>query len=141
MTRPTPSALSKAKEIDLEFYRSSGPGGQNVDKLSTGVRLRFDVRRSRLLDVETKERLVRLAGSRLTQAGVLVIEAQRYRTQERNRKDAVERLMGMIAKAAKRPKRRRATKPTAGSRERRLEAKKRKTETKRGRRTSKHIEG
>ena len=130
-----------AKEIDLEFYRSSGPGGQNVDKLSTGVRLRFDVRRSRLLDVETKERLVRLAGSRLTQAGVLVIEAQRYRTQERNRKDAVERLMGMIAKAAKRPKRRRATKPTAGSRERRLEAKKRRSEAKRGRRTSKHIEG
>ena len=96
VTQFTTEALFRAKEIQFEFYRATGPGGQNVNKVSTAVRLRFDVRRSRLLPEAVKERLARLAGRRLTDAGVLVIEAQRFRTQERNRHEALERLLGMI---------------------------------------------
>jgi len=112
------------KELQFEFFRSSGPGGQNVNKVSTAVRLRFDVGRSPSLPDEVKERLARLAGKRLTEEGVLLIEARRFRTQERNRQDALDRLASLIDQARKRPIHRRPTKPTHASRERRLRGKK-----------------
>jgi len=121
-------------EIRFEFFRSSGPGGQNVNKVATAVRLRFDVRSSTSLPPEVKERLLGLAANRLTDDGILVIEARRFRTQERNREDAVARLMGWIAKAWPTPRRRRATKPTAVSRQRRLDSKKRRSVAKNQRR-------
>ncbi len=112
-------------EIEESFIRSSGPGGQNVNKLATAVQLRFDVRGSPSLPHEVRVRLERLSGKRLTREGVLVITAQRFRTQERNRDDALERLVEMIRAAAVRPTPRRPTKPTFGSKVRRLEKKKR----------------
>ena len=121
-------------EIRFEFFRSSGPGGQNVNKVATAVRLRFDVRNSTSLPPEVKERLLGLAANRLTDDGILVIEARRFRTQDRNREDAVARLMGWIAKAWPTPRRRRATKPTAVSRQRRLDSKKRRSVAKNQRR-------
>jgi ribosome-associated protein len=115
------------RELEEHFVRASGPGGQNVNKLSTAVQLRFDVRRSSSLPDEVRARLERLAGRRLTQQGVLVITAQRHRTQQRNRQDALDRLVELVRRAATAPTARRATKPTAGSRERRLESKKRRS--------------
>jgi len=112
-------------EIQESFIRSSGPGGQNVNKLATAVQLRFDVRHSPSLSHEVRARLERLAGRRLTRDGVLVITAQRYRTQERNRDDALTRLIELIRAAAVRPTPRRPTRPTLGSKVRRLEGKKR----------------
>jgi len=112
-------------EIAETFIRSSGPGGQNVNKLATAVQLRFDVRHSPSLAAEVRARLERLAGRRLTRDGVLVITAQRHRTQERNRDDALARLVELIRAAAVRPTPRRPTRPTAGSKLRRLEGKKR----------------
>src|SRR3954467_1392304 len=111
-------------EIEESFVRSSGPGGQNVNKLSTPVQLRFDVRGSPSLPNDVAVRLMRLAGKRLTKAGVLVIGGQSHRTQERNRADALERLIALIKEAAVRPIPRRATKPTKASKEKRLEGKK-----------------
>ncbi len=125
MIRVTPDIELDEREIDEQFVRSSGPGGQNVNKLSTAVQLRFDVRRSPSLPAEVRHRLERLAGSRLTRDGVLVIIAQRHRTQLRNRADALERLLDLIRQAAIRPVKRRPTRPTKGSRERRIEGKKR----------------
>jgi ribosome-associated protein len=113
------------REIEESFVRSSGPGGQNVNKLSTAVQLRFDVRHSPSLPGDVRDRLERLAGSRLTNDGVLVIIAQRHRTQARNRQDALDRLTEMIRQAAIRPIKRRPTRPTRASRERRIEGKKR----------------
>ena len=111
-------------ELEESFVRSSGPGGQNVNKLATAVQLRFDARRSPSLPNDVSVRLQRLAGKRLTREGVIVIIAQRHRTQERNRNDARERLFEWIRQAAIPPTPRRATKPTKASRERRLELKK-----------------
>jgi len=112
-------------EVSESFIRASGPGGQNVNKLATAVQLRFDVRHSPSLPHEVRARLERLAGRRLTRDGVLVITAQRHRTQERNRDDALARLIELIRAAAVRPTPRRPTRPTLGSKVRRLEGKKR----------------
>jgi len=113
------------REIEEQFVRASGPGGQNVNKLSTAVQLRFDVRHSPSLPPDVRARLERLAGSRLTNDGVVVIIAQRHRTQARNRQDALDRLIDMIRQAAVAPRKRRPTRPTKASRERRIEGKKR----------------
>jgi len=121
-------------EISEQFIRSSGPGGQNVNKVATAVQLRFDVGASRSLPEEVRKRLIRLAGRRVTGEGVLIVDARRFRTRERNRKDAMKRLTGLIRRAAQRPKRRRKTKPTAASKRRRLEIKRRRGEVKRMRR-------
>src|ERR1700730_1381729 len=104
------------REIEESFVRSSGPGGQNVNKLSTAVQLRFDVRHSPSLPNDVAIRLTRLAGKRMTKDGVLFLNAQRHRTQERNRQDALDRLIEMIRQAAVAPKPRRATRPTKASR-------------------------
>ena len=127
MIRVTPTISIDEREIEESFIRSSGPGGQNVNKLATAVQLRFDVRRSPALPDDVRARLERLAGRRLTRDGVLIITAQQYRTQERNRQDALDRLLAMIREAAVRPVPRRPTKPTAGSRKRRLEGKRRRS--------------
>jgi ribosome-associated protein len=122
------------REIEESFVRSSGPGGQNVNKLSTAVQLRFDVRHSPSLPGDVRARLERLAGSRLTRDGELVIIAQSHRTQARNRQDALDRLLELIRKAAVAPIKRRPTRPTKGSRERRIEGKKRRGDIKQMRR-------
>ena len=131
MIRITGSIYIDESELSESFVRSSGPGGQNVNKVSTAVQLRFDVRQSRSLPNDVALRLMRLAGRRLTNDGVLVITAQRHRTQERNRADARERLIEMIREAATPPVPRRATKPTRASRRERLESKKRRSGVKR----------
>ena len=117
-------------ELEESFIRASGPGGQNVNKLASAVQLRFDVRRSPSLSEDVRARLERLAGRRLTREGVLVITAQRHRTQERNRQDARERLIALIRNAATPPTPRRPTRPTRASRERRIESKKRRASIK-----------
>jgi ribosome-associated protein len=125
MIRITDSIAIDEGELAEDFVRSSGPGGQNVNKLSTAVQLRFDVRHSPSLPNDVAIRLMRLAGSRLTKDGVIVITAQSHRTQERNRQDARDRLIALIRQAAVVPAKRRPTKPTKASREKRLESKKR----------------
>ena len=117
-------------ELKLEFVQSSGPGGQNVNKLATAVQLRFDVRRSPSLPEEVRLRLERQAGKRLSEEGILIIEARRYRTQEHNRQDAIDRLVAMIRKATEKPKPRKKTRPTAESRQKRLDEKRRRGEIK-----------
>jgi len=128
----TSIALDEA-ELQENFIRASGPGGQNVNKVESAVQLRFDVRNSPSLPEDVKARLERIAGKRLTNEGVLIITAQRLRTQERNREDAVSRLVDLIRQAAERPKPRRPTRPTLASKKRRLEAKGRRSEIKKGR--------
>jgi ribosome-associated protein len=110
-------------EIEVRHARASGPGGQHVNKTSTAIELRFDVRRSPSLPEDVRERLERLAGTRLTQDGVLVLFAQEHRSQEMNRQAAIDRLVGLIRRAAERPKPRKATKPTYASKLRRLKGK------------------
>ena len=123
MLQVTPEIAIDEAELDESFIRASGPGGQNVNKVSTAVQLRFDVRRSPSLPNDVAVRLMKLAGSRLTKDGVLVLTADSFRTQERNRADARDRLLALIARAAVRPVRRRATKPTMGAKLRRLAGK------------------
>jgi ribosome-associated protein len=116
-------------DVEIGFVRASGPGGQNVNKLSTAAQLRFDTSRI-ALQPEAYERLTRLAGQRMTKDGVIVIQAQRFRTQERNRTDAIERLVALLREAMVRPRPRRLTKPTLASKQRRLEGKKRRSDIK-----------
>ncbi|MBR1126271.1 aminoacyl-tRNA hydrolase [Bradyrhizobium lablabi] len=119
-------------DIDIAFVRASGPGGQNVNKLATAAQLRFDTSRIALPE-DAAARLVRLAGQRMTKEGVIVIHAQRFRTQERNRSDAIDRLIELLREALVRPTPRRPTRPTLGSKQRRLEGKKRRSDIKAGR--------
>ena len=123
------------REISETFIRASGPGGQNVNKVASAAQLRFDARRSPSLPEAVKARLERVAGSRLTTDGVIVITAQRFRSQERNREDARERLVALIRRAATPPRPRRKTRPSAGQREARLAAKSHRAGVKRQRRT------
>ena len=129
MLEITPSLHIDERDLQIEFVRASGPGGQNVNKVATAVQLRFDVHGSSLAE-EVKERLTRLAGKRITGEGVLLIEARRFRTQEQNREDAIQRFVELVRKSLVQPKPRKKTKPTAGSKEERLKEKKRKGEIK-----------
>ncbi len=131
MIRITDTIAIDEDEIEETFVRASGPGGQNVNKLSTAVQLRFDLRHSPQLPDDVRARAARLAGRRLTKEGVIVLIAQRHRTQERNRADALERLVALLQEAAVRPTPRRATRPTRASKERRIDSKKRRSDVKR----------
>jgi ribosome-associated protein len=131
MIRITDRISIDESELVESFMRASGPGGQKVNKVSTAVQLRFDVRHSPSLPNEVAARLMRIAGKRMTKQGVLVIIAQRHRTQERNRADARDRLIDLIRQAATPPTPRRPTKPTAAARRQRLESKKRRSSIKR----------
>jgi ribosome-associated protein len=141
MIRVTEAIRIDEREIEERFIRSSGPGGQNVNKVATAVQLRFDARGSRSLPEEVRDRLIRLAGKRMTGDGVLVIEARRYRTRERNREDARDRLAQWIRKAADPPSRRRKTRPPAKAGELRLEGKHRRSLAKKARRPVSPSEG
>jgi ribosome-associated protein len=140
MIRVTNSIRIPESEIEEHFVRASGPGGQKVQKVATAVELRFDVRASASLPEPVRARLERLAGRRLTKDGVLVIRAERFRTQERNRADARDRLIELVRRAAVPPRFRIPTKPTRGAEERRLEAKVRRALVKRARREKPPLE-
>lgn len=131
----TSSISIDESEIQYDFVRASGPGGQNVNKVATSVQLRFDVRSSPSLPPDIKERLMKLAGRRITDEGVLIIEAKRHRTQDQNRQEALDRLTDLIRRAQDKPKQRHPTRPTRASREKRLAIKRKRSELKKHRQT------
>ena len=135
MLQVTPSIVIDDSEIEERFVRASGPGGQNVNKVATAVQLRFDAGRSTSIDDDVRARLMAIAGSRMTADGVLVIDARTFRTQAQNREAARERLVELLRQAAVKPKRRRKTRPSGASRLQRLESKRRRANTKQGRRS------
>lgn len=127
----TPTVFIDENELNFDFIRSSGPGGQNINKVATAVQLRFDVRKSSTLSVDIKERLISLAGSRLTENGILIIEAKRFRSQQKNRDDAIQRLVELVKKASIVPRKRKKTKPSVSARASRVFEKKRRGAIKR----------
>lgn len=131
----SPNITLQENELRFDFLRSAGPGGQNVNKVATAVQLRFDLHNSTSLPLEVKDRLTKIAGKRINQDGWLIIEAKRYRTQEGNRQDAVNRLVKLIQKAMEKPTERKPTKPSKAAKDKRLEEKKRRSEIKRSRRS------
>ena len=133
MLQITPTILIDEDELQFEYIRASGPGGQNVNKVATAVQLRFDITNSPALASDTKGRLIRLAGKRVNTDGILIIEARRFRTQEKNREDATHRFTLLVQKAAAKPKKRLKTMPTKASREKRLKSKKQRGEIKKSR--------
>ena len=132
MIQITPTLQIDESELQFEYIRASGPGGQNVNKVATAVQLRFDVNTSSLPD-NIKDRLAKLAGKRITNDGILILEAKRYRTQEQNREDAIRRFVELVRKSTIKPKRRVKTKPTKASQERRIKEKKQRGEIKKNR--------
>jgi ribosome-associated protein len=134
MIEINPTLTIDESEVKLDFIRASGPGGQNINKVASSVQLRFDIRNSPSLAPDVKERLIKLAGSRVTEDGILIIEAKRYRTQEQNRFDATQRLITWIQKALEKPKERKATHPSLTAKAARVGDKKKHGETKRIRR-------
>jgi ribosome-associated protein len=140
MIRVTRSIALDDDELHFDFIRASGPGGQNVNKVASAAQLRFDVVGSPSLPDDVRERLIRLARRRVNRLGELVITARRYRRQDRNREDAIERLVELIRRAAVKPRVRKKTKPSAAARQRRLDAKRRRSETKRMRRPTRREE-
>jgi ribosome-associated protein len=141
MIQITPSISIDESELHEEFIRSPGPGGQNVNKVSTAVQLRFDAVHSSSLSDNVRERLISLARKKINKEGVLIIEARRFRTQGANRQDAVDRLVELIRKAAQKPVIRRETRPTLASKERKLETKHHRAEAKRLRGSANDMNG
>jgi ribosome-associated protein len=140
MIQITPSIVLDDNEITYVFIRASGPGGQNVNKVATAVQLRFDVKHSPNLSETVRRRLVRLAGRRIKAEGILIIEAKRFRTQEKNRQDALDRLIDLVRKATVRPKTRIQTKPSEASKEKKLAAKRHRSRVKQMRRAVRFVD-